>query len=151
MSVWNQSSVNTIRINSFLSNGIFNVLSPFIRTGRKGSIVDNGGQGGIFASVDKLSGKISTCGMDESGNTYTHHPDSGIEYIGWQVPRWEELIQMTEEIHRNMPKHIYVSWDFALTDGGWVLIEGNWGEFVCQQMTNNRGFKKDFLTFLNAI
>lgn len=150
MSVWNQSSVNTIRINSFLSNGIFNILCPFIRTGRKGSIVDNGGQGGIFASVDKLSGKINTYGMDEKGNKFTHHPDSGIVYIGWQVPRWSELIQLTEEVHRNMPKHVYVSWDFALSDNGWVLIEGNWGEFVCQQMTNNRGLKKDFLTFLNT-
>lgn len=150
MSIWNESSVNTIRINSFLNNGVFNVLCPFIRTGRKGNIVDNGGQGGIFASVDKLSGKIITHGMDEKGNEYTHHPDSHIEYIGWKVPRWQELIKLTETIHRNMPKHVYVSWDFALTDNSWVLIEGNWGEFVCQQMTNNRGFKQDFLTYLNA-
>ena len=28
-----------------------------------------------------------------------------------------------------MSDHIYVGWDFALTDNGWVLIEGNWGQF----------------------
>ena len=150
MAEWNPSSVNTIRINSFLNNGKFNILCPFIRTGRKGSIVDNGGQGGIFASVDKVTGKIITPGMDERGNIYQAHPDSGITYNGWQVPSWDELVGLTEEIHRNMPKHIYISWDFALTDKGWVLIEGNWGEFVCQQMTNRRGLKKEFLTYLNA-
>lgn len=150
MAEWNQTSVNTIRINSFLSNSVFNILSPFIRTGRTGSIVDNGGQGGIFASVDKDSGIVNTNGMDEKGNTYERHPDSGIHYIGWQVPKWDELTRLVEQIHKSMPKHVYISWDFALTDNGWVLIEGNWGEFVCQQMTNNRGFKQDFLTYLNA-
>lgn len=150
MSVWNETSVNTIRINSFLNNGIFNVLSPFIRTGRKGSIVDNGGQGGIFASVDKRTGIIITPGMDEKGNTYTNHPDSGIKYEGWQVPEWDQLMELTHKIHDNMPKHVYVSWDFALSNNGWVLIEGNWGEFVCQQMTNKRGLKNEFLNYLNA-
>lgn len=150
MAEWNCSSVNTIRINSFLSNDKFNLLCPFIRTGRKGSIVDNGGQGGIFASIDKVTGIINTKGMDENGKTYVKHPDSGITYVGWQVPLWNDLIKLVEEIHREMSKHIYISWDFALTDNGWVLIEGNWGEFICQQMTNNRGLKKDFLTLLNA-
>lgn len=150
MAVWNRSSVNTIRINSFLTNGKFSVLCPFIRTGRKGSIVDNGGQGGIFASVDKETGRICTEGMDEKGNSYKAHPDPGIEYLGWQVPRWDELIKLSELVHRNMPRHVYVSWDFALSDNGWVLIEGNWGEFVAQQMTNRRGYKKDFKRLLNG-
>lgn len=150
MAAWNESSVNTIRINSFLNNEQFDILCPFIRTGRKGSRVDNGGQGGIFASIDKESGKIITVGMDEKGNEFQYHPDSKRQYIGWQVPKWEELLSLSEEIHRNMPKHNYISWDFALTKEGWVLIEGNWGEFVCQQMTNRHGYKKEFTQYLNA-
>ncbi len=150
MAVWNQSSVNTIRINSFLIKDKFTVLFPFIRTGRKGSIVDNGGQGGIFASVNRNTGIICTDGMDEQGNVFQSHPDSKITYKGWQVPNWNELLQLSEQVHRNMPKHIYVSWDFALTDNGWVLIEGNWGEFVCQQMTYNQGLKKEFISQLNG-
>lgn len=149
MGKWNESSVNTIRVNSFLNRGKFEILCPFIRTGRKGSIVDNGGQGGIFAAIDEKTGIISTDGMDEQCNTYLKHPDSGITYKGWQVPKWKELLATVERVHRNMPKHVYVSWDFSLTDKGWVLIEGNWGEFVCQQMTKKRGYKKDFLTLLN--
>lgn len=150
MAIWNQSSVNTIRINSFLINNKFTLIYPFIRTGRKGSIVDNGGQGGIFASVDKDTGIICTEGMDEKGITYESHPDSKITYRGWQIPNWGELLQLTEQVHRNMPKHKYVSWDFALTDNGWVLIEGNWGEFVCQQMTYKRGLKKEFILMLKS-
>lgn len=150
MAVWNPTSVNTIRVTSFLTHGQFSVLCPFMRTGRKGSIVDNGGQGGIFASIDKETGSVCTEGMDERGNTYKKHPDSGLTYKGWVVPRWDELMKLTETVHRNMAKHVYVGWDFALTDQGWVLIEGNWGEFVCQQMTNKKGYKQEFLTLLNA-
>lgn len=149
MAMWNQSSVNTIRINSFLHNDRFNVLYPFMRTGRKGCIVDNGGQGGIFAIIDKDSGEIISDGMDEKANIYTTHPDSEIKYKGNVIPQWPELLALTEKIHRNMPRHRYVSWDFALTNDGWVLIEGNWGEFVCQQMTLGRGLKNEFLTLLN--
>ena len=150
MAAWNASSVNTISVTSFLTSGAFSLLCPFIRTGRKGSIVDNGGQGGIFASIDKDSGIICTDGMDEKGNVYGQHPDSNIIYKGWQVPRWDELVGLTEEVHRNMPKHVYVGWDFALTDDGWILIEGNWGEFVCQQMINKRGYKQEFQQLLNS-
>lgn len=148
MARWNESSVNTIRINTFLTHGKFHILGPFIRTGRKGSIVDNGGQGGVFAAIDQETGIICTDGVDESANTYPAHPDSGMAYQGWQVPQWQELVQQAERAHRNMPRHAYVSWDFAHTENGWVLIEGNWGEFI-QQIALKRGLKKDFLTLLN--
>ena len=149
MAQWNSTSVNTIRVTSFLHGKRINILSPFIRTGRRGSVVDNGGQGGIFASIDKSTGKISTNGMDEHGNEYICHPDSQVTFKGWQIPRWNELMKLTYEVHCNMNKHVYVGWDFALTETGWGLIEGNWGEFVCQQMTNKRGFKQEFINYLN--
>ena len=53
------------------------------------------------------------------------------------------------KIHSLIKDYPYVGWDFALTETGWVLIEGNWGEFVCQQMTNKRGFKQEFINYLN--
>ena len=148
MAVWNESSVNTIRVNSFLHGDKFEVLCPFIRTGRKGSIVDNGGQGGLFASIDPQTGIICTVGMDEHEREYKEHPDTGVKFVGWQVPCWRELMKTSEAVHRNMRNHIYISWDFALSDNGWVLIEGNWGEFVAQQITNKRGFKNDFMQYL---
>ena len=29
-------------------------------------------------------------------------------------------------------KNPFIGWDFALTKEGWVLVEGNWSQFVCQ-------------------
>lgn len=145
---WNESSVNTIRISSFLAEKGFHILCPFIRTGRKGSIVDNCGQGGVYAAVDENTGKIITNGKDECYNVYESHPDSHITYKGWQVPDWNELLKLTEQVHNMMPKHKYIGWDFAHTDKGWILIEGNWGEFVAQQSAMEKGYKKEFLEYL---
>lgn len=150
MASWNPSCVNTIRVSSFLGEKGFHVLCPFIRTGRKGSVVDNGGQGGLYAAIDEISGEVITNGKDEMCNVYVEHPDSHIVYKGWKVPQWEELMSLTKEIHQLFPKHKYIAWDFAHTDNGWVLIEGNWGEFIAQQSTMERGYKKEFLEFIGS-
>lgn len=150
MAVWNSSSVNTIRISSFLSGAKFSILCPFMRTGRKGVVVDNAGQGGLFAAVDADTGLVITDAKDERCNVYKEHPDSHVTYKGWKVPQWNELLAMAEKVHHLFPKHKYVAWDFAHTKNGWVLIEGNWGEFVCQQSTMERGYKKEFINFING-
>lgn len=146
---WNPTSVNTIRFTTFKNKDGINFHSPFMRSGRKGSVVDNAGRGGIYAVINAETGKIVTNGMDEYGNEYTYHPDSGIEYKEWQVPEWEQLKKLAKEMHLSiMPKHKYIGWDFALTDKGWVVIEGNWGQYVCQQSCTKEGYKPIFEKYL---
>lgn len=38
----------------------------------------------------------------------------------------------------------YVAWDFALPPSGWVIIEGNWGQFVCNQSATDKGLRSVF-------
>ena len=151
MGVWNESSVNTIRINTFKNKkGVFNHIC-FMRTGRNGAFVDNGGKGGIFAIIDDKTGRICSDGHNEHLCTFEKHPDSGILYKGWQIPEWEEVLSLAKEIHKNVfPKHPYIGWDFALSDKGWVLIEGNWGQFVCQQVCSGRGIKQEVVDLLKG-
>lgn len=145
MGQWNESSVNTIRIPSFLRNGQFTVIWTRMRMGKKGAIVDNAGSGGIVVNVDPLTGIISSDGIDESFNHFDKHPDSKITFKGWQVPQWKELLMKVEELHRTVfYKHVYVAWDFALTDDGWVVIEGNWGQLLGQQTASQVGVRKEF-------
>lgn len=148
MGQWNNSSVNTVRLPAILNDDKWTVLGPVLRTGRKGAVVDNAGAGGIIAVINPDTGMITTDGVDESGKYYMKHPDSGVSYKGWQVPRWKELLTLAEEIQRSIPKHKYVGWDFALTDKGWVLIEGNWGQFL-SQYNDHIGLKRYFLELLN--
>lgn len=69
MAQWNESSVNTLRVPTFRTTDGGRIVQPFFRTGRKGSIVDNAGQGGVFAVFDPDTGIITTDGVDEYGGT----------------------------------------------------------------------------------
>ena len=145
MAQWNESSVNTVRIPTFLNNGKFTVIWTRMRMGKKGAIVDNLGSGGIVVSVDPQIGVITSDGCDDSNDHFEKHPDSNLTFKGWQVPKWPELLQTVEELHRNIfSKHVYIAWDFALTDNGWALVEGNWGQLLGQQTATQAGVRRQF-------
>ena len=145
MSQWNETSVNTIRIPTFLRDDTFTVIWTRLRMGKRGAVVDNAGAGGIVVNVDPQTGVITSDGIDEFFNHFDKHPDSGLVFKGWQVPRWNDLLKTVERIHRTVfNKHVYVAWDFALTNDGWVVIEGNWGQLLGQQTASQVGVRKQF-------
>ena len=135
-------SVNTVRCATFYKDGRVDILFTFLRMGRSGSLVDNAGAGGYVASVDVDTGILTTPGVTESLQTAIIHPDTGVQIIGWQVPRWEEMKALAREMSLTFPEQPYISWDFALTDQGWVCVEGNHaGQFVCPQFTTQHGIR----------
>lgn len=146
MASFNESSVNTIRIPSFITKkGEHVILNPTIRTGRKGSVVDNAGAGGITAMIDIKTGIIVTEAIDKKYNRYKVHPDSGKPFVGTQIPRWNELVKIVEMAHRSLPsRHRYVGFDFALSEKGWQLIEGNWGQLIGSQTATQKGIRYQF-------
>lgn len=141
---WNPSSVNTIRINTFRRGNNVEVFTAFIRTGRKGSFVDNGLQGGLFASIDTDTGVIFTDGYDEKCVVHTAHPDSSVPYKGVAIPRWNEAVALAKAMALAMPCMTYIGWDLALTSDGWEPVEANRGEFIAQQITQGRGLRREF-------
>lgn len=151
MASWNTTSVNTVRVASFLTKeGVHHNLTPLFRSGRHGAIVDNGVSGGIGAGIDVKTGRICTEGFDEHGHHFENHPDSGMQYMGWQVPEWDALMHLIEEMHRSLPScHRYVAFDMAHTAKGWVLVEGNWGQMVLLQKGAGRGVRKEFLEYIS--
>lgn len=123
---FNSTSVNTIRFVTLYDGNKFYKVFALLRTGRNGSIVDNAAQGGLFAEIDVNSGKVISNGCSEKDlKIYECHPDSGKKYKGFQVPCWEELVCIAEELHKKCYPLKIVGWDFTLTEKGWVLIEGN--------------------------
>ena len=143
VSSFNESTVNTVRLPSFYSKNGYHVLKPFLRLGRRGAIVDNAATGGVFSVVDEKTGVLTTDGFDEFGHNYVTHPDSGITIKGFQIPKWDELLKMAEEIHAMVPDQPYIGWDFALSDKGWMLVEGNWGQFM-SEWADKEGIKDKF-------
>ena len=152
MAQWNESSVNTIRVYSFLSSDGFHLLTPVLRTGRQGSCIDNGAAGGCFANIDYTTGIVVSEGYNEKENKYySCHPDSHIQFNGWSIPCWNELLKTVEKIHKEvMPTHPYIGWDFALTNNNeWVVIEANWGQLLCQYV-DKVGRKAEFMKFVSG-
>ncbi|HLP02509.1 MAG TPA: sugar-transfer associated ATP-grasp domain-containing protein, partial [Opitutaceae bacterium] len=124
---------------------------PFLRTGVGGAVVDNGGAGGILAAIDPATGILSTDGRDEDGVYYPRHPDTGIVYRGFQIPRWAEVAELAGRLCRIVPGERYTGWDFALTPDGWVLVEANHrGQFVGFQMLTRQGCRHEFEALLAA-
>ncbi|MBO4263309.1 MAG: hypothetical protein J5871_01355 [Bacteroidales bacterium] len=149
MAVWNASSVNTVRLPTFLTRQGFFVLAPIFRTGRAGRTVDNTSAGGVFALIDARSGRICSEGYDIYSHVYAAHPDSGKTFMGAQIPQWEALLKTAEAAHRSFRGHPYIAWDFALTEQGWELIEGNWGRFRGAQIAGKKGLREQFLQYMD--
>ncbi len=145
MAAWHPSSVNTIRIPSIRTKHGCEVILPLFRTGKDGNLVDNcHNNGGLMAVPDAKTGVLLTDGYDVFQNVVECHPNSGMKFKGWQIPRWEELIELSAEVHMSLPpKHKYIGFDFALTPNGWVLVEGNWGN-IPHQVCVGYGIRKEF-------
>ena len=151
MSQFNPSSVNTIRTALVNTSRGAEMLFAEIRCGRAGSIVDNGGQGGILIPCDIETGRLCKYGYDGLGRKYTCHPDSKVVFENFQVPRWNEVVALSKELMMKIPGLKYVGWDIALTDGNIVLVEGNSRPMVGGlQGLHRTGFKKELLEILDT-
>ena len=127
------ASVNTVRIATVrIDDAEIEFFPPALRVGRDGSAVDNAGAGGIICVADLQTGVV-TCARDERGNGYITHPNTGEPLVGFQIPRWEEALQLVRELAQVVPTNRYTGWDLALTESGWVLVEANArGQFIWQ-------------------
>lgn len=149
MSRFNTSSVNTLRVISFHTRKGIQIGPCFIRTGRPGSFVDNGGAGGMFAGVDSQTGVVCSDGYDEFLHRYEQHPSSGVVYKGFRLPDWEKCMGLVREMCLRIPRVGYIGWDLAYTKKGWVLIEANGGsQFIVNQIINDCGCRKEIEQYI---
>lgn len=147
LSRFNESSVNTVRMPTFLFGQDVEVIYPMLKLGRKGSVVDNAGSGGILCLLDAKTGKVITA-CDELGKHYTEHPDSHLQFIGYQVPKWDEAVAFAKELALRVPSNRYTGWDIALTNNGWVLVEANRRGQFGWQILLNKGFRDELKAYM---
>ena len=146
------SSLNTVRIITYRDkhDNVY-IHLPFIKIGRGGSFVDNGGAGGMFARVDEKTGVLITDAKDEMNIVYKNHPDTDIEIKGFQIPKWQEMVSLAKQAALAFDKTRYIGFDVALSkDKGPVIVEGNGKtQFLGQQITDEIGKKKSFEKLIN--
>lgn len=144
MACFHPQSVNTLRMPAIRLSDEVLLWHPGMRIGRGQSIVDNGGSGGILAAIDIDTGIIKAAAT-EDGTDYCVHPDTNIPIIGYKIPMWKEAQAFTKELMQAFPEGVYVSWDLALSDRGWVMVEGNSrGQLFGRQLPIHRGIRNEF-------
>lgn len=125
MAVLHPESINTLRLATFRIKDQVVIYGAAVRMGTGNSIVDNAGSGGIYCHVDCEYGFVDTNARDYLCNTYVFHPDSGVRFIGFNIPQWEEARQLVKEMAINVDGATVISWDLAYSNKGWCMVEAN--------------------------
>ena len=149
---FNSSSVNTVRCITVNTRNGIEIPYTFSKTGRKGKFYDNAHAGGIVSNIDVTDGIIETDGFDEFGGKYIKHPDSGIEFKGFKMPRWDEMKELCTKLAEMIPSVKCIGWDMALTENGWVVVEGNWAtQLVVPQIVVQKGLKREMTELIKQV
>ena len=121
----NPASVNTIRIATLLQNDEVEVLAAVLKTGAGDDITDNLSLGGIGAQIDVKTGVVCSYGRDFHFHAFTHHPITGAQILGLQIPHWDKAIDLVKTAHKRLPQCMIYGWDIAITETGADIVEAN--------------------------
>ncbi|WP_139892118.1 sugar-transfer associated ATP-grasp domain-containing protein [Bacillus sp. D386] len=118
----NPSSVNTVRITTFLHQNKVSVLTSHLRIGNEDSIYDHYG---IVCGI-KDDGYLQEYAIKyKQGDKILTHP-RGYRFSDIQIPSFEKIKDITKKEHMKFGHFRIISWDFAIgIDGEPVLIEVN--------------------------
>ena len=125
MAVLHRESINTLRIATFKIKDEVIIYGAAVRMGIGNAIVDNAGSGGIFCHVNHDYGFIDTDAKDYRNNVYVYHPDTGVRFIGFDIPQWEEAKALVTEMAKTIADATVISWDLAYSKKGWCMVEAN--------------------------
>lgn len=125
MNKLNKTSINTIRITTVLKDDVVYPMYAILRIGTNNSKVDNVSSGGIYTVLSEDGKIVNPCWSDKTISTYDHHPTNNFGFIGFEVPFFNESIELCKKAAL-VEKHIrYVGWDIAITQNGPIIVEGN--------------------------
>jgi len=121
------SGLNTVRIITQLNkDDEVQILGARLRITINSSI-DNLAAGNLAAPIDENSGLVNGPGVysDITRQDEYKHPITNVEIVGFQVPFWEESLQMVNDAALLHKQNRSIGWDVAITSNGPELIEGN--------------------------
>lgn len=146
------SGVNTVRIVTQLNNdNDVEILATRLRISEN-SPVDNMAAGNFAAPIDVKTGKVYGPGVygDITKKDVAIHPITKTPVTGFQVPYWDEIINMVKQAALLIPENRSIGWDVAVSESGPELIEGNhdWCKLVWQ-LPVHKGMKAELDRYLD--
>ena len=147
------TSINTARIVTVFDGQQIAVFSTILRVGSNGNFVDNASQGNIFIGIDQETGMLKKHAHQERGlssRLISRHPQTGVVFESFQLPDFENAIDICKRLHRQLHFFFILGWDVAFTVNGPRIIEcNNLYELRDNQMVAG-GLKKEFFSYFNA-
>lgn len=122
MAYLNPTSINTVRIMSFLNQDEVTLLSPHVRIGMNNSKTDHFG---VACGISQ-DGKLKDFLVNYSdGKRLMSHPDGHV-IKGIEIPGFQKIKQIIKQEHYKLAHFRIISWDFAIDMSAEpVLIEVN--------------------------
>ena len=147
-----ETSVNTIRIMTFVNNNKSEILYAALRVGNGKYEVDNFHKGGMGVSINTRYGKLKGDAIDKDLNHFKKHPVTKTIFNNFEIPYWNEtkkLVLNAALVNQNIK---VVGWDVAITNKGPVLVEGNRRPgFDLVQVLSKKGRKDIMYHVLNIL
>ena len=137
-------SVNGIRVTTVRCGNIVHIYHPWFKIGANGQFVTSAVCGTMDACINPETGVVETKGYKEDGEAFECHPNTGIKIVGFQIPRWNELLSIAKEVACSLDGVNYVGWDFVLTPNGWCIMEANYDGDFMWQMCYGKGMRQEF-------
>lgn len=145
------ASVNAVRLTTIRVQEKVHFFYPWLKIGMNGAVATGSYQGASMdAGIDVQTGIINTRGYTKHGTVFEKHPNTDVSIVGFQIPNWDDLLELAEVLAKSLSDFRYVGWDFALNKKGeWCVIEGNCGGNQEGQWVHNRGLKPEFEKIVN--
>ena len=124
--ILNPSSLNTLRIVTFTDkHSNVHILNIILRVGRSNAITDNAHAGGIACAVDIQTGRLKGLARTFKDEVFESHPNSGIQFSGYQIPRIKDCITFVTQLASEVPSARLVGWDVVITPTHLEVLEAN--------------------------
>lgn len=137
-------SVNALRITTVrAADGNIVMYRPRIKIGMNGGFLASAAENGVIAEIDPESGNLRTDGFNENGGFFVVHPNSGIKIKGFQIPKWDELLDLVDHLNKEMHEYGYIGWDLVLSKSGWCVMEGNYNGEIASQVILGKGLRRE--------
>jgi hypothetical protein len=91
----------------------------------------------VAVGIDHNTGKLKEIAFDKLGNQYREHPISKVVFKDFQLPKWDEVIQVAIKVQKACSFYRLLGMDIALSKEGPILIEVNANpDVVFQEQTS---------------
>lgn len=140
-------AVGTMRVVTVIEDSVPRVLYAVWKIPSPKAMSDNFWQSGsMLGAVDAETGKVSHAitgsGLDRE--IIEQHPVSGKSFAGFQIPHWDNVIDVACQGHSLFPEFGVFGWDIAIGEEGAVIIECNANPFhTLYQIPHDRGINNE--------